>query len=108
MFENKGQHLASSSAARTHMNISALDSELLASTSKKQRWRNSTLRESCRAAFRYPFFNSGYYKLLMLSLAFVRRAEAERQLDGEPDPEDVREEDQSEGATGEAEVPADA
>jgi hypothetical protein len=44
----------------------------------------------------------------MLSLAFDRRAEAERQLDGEPDPEDVREEDQSEGATGEAEVPANA
>src|ERR1700729_1148615 len=38
------------------MGVSALDSELLASTSKKQRWRSSTLRESCRAAFRYLFF----------------------------------------------------
>jgi hypothetical protein len=44
----------------------------------------------------------------MFSLAFVRRAEAERQLDDEPDPEDVREEDQSEGVAGEVEVPADA
>ena len=44
----------------------------------------------------------------MFSFASVRRAEAERQLDGEPDPEDVREENQSEGATGEVEVPADA
>ncbi|KZP17582.1 hypothetical protein FIBSPDRAFT_1046754 [Athelia psychrophila] len=42
-----------------------LDIELLASNSKKQKWKKPSVRDNCRAAF--------------------RRAEAERQLDGEED-----------------------
>jgi hypothetical protein len=53
MFENKGQHLTQCSATSIHDGIPDLDGELLATTSKKQKWRNSTLRENCRAAFRY-------------------------------------------------------
>jgi hypothetical protein len=51
-----------------HIDIPALDSELLASTSKKQRWRNSTLRETCRAAFRYRILIEEAIILLILSL----------------------------------------
>lgn len=92
MFENKGQHLTQCSPTNIHEGIPDLDGELLATTSKKQKWKNSTLRENCRAAFRYQICIEGLPFWLILTLSLYRRAEAERQLDGEPDPADDTEE----------------
>lgn len=50
------------------------------------------MRESCREAFRYDSCKDGLSGLLTSSI-FIRSAEAERQLDGEPDPEIVPEQE---------------
>jgi hypothetical protein len=72
----------------------ALDQDMLApsSSSKKQRWKSSSLREQCREAYRYCLFS---LSLLSLRLTFLLPRHALAEMVGD---EDDRGPDDGEGS----------